>query len=260
MRNHTTPLRLACGFILMASTVSPPARAADPIEEVGKTASEWVKTRAETSRLTTAWAADRQLLVSTTNGLKERATQLQEKRDHLLATTADDRAEQAALAAKLTESRENLRTTETRLQSLSERVIRLRPMLPPRLSEALEMSYRSLATKEASPGERMQWVTTILNRCAQFNLSITQEEEVLTLAGEPGPKSLEVIYWGLSHGYALDRAGNKAWFGAPGASGWQWEPLNGAAPAVADLIAIRHDKDTPRLITVPARLKAGSVQ
>lgn len=260
MRNHTTPLRRAYGLILMAGTLILPVRAADPIEEVGKTASEWVKTRAETSRLATAWTQDRQLLTSTTNGLKERTTQLTEKRDHLLAVTADERTEQANLAAKLTESRENLRATDARLLALTDRVLHLRPMLPPRLSEALEMSYRSLGNKEASSGERMQWVTTILNRCAQFNLSITQEEEVLTLAGEPGPKSVEVIYWGLSHAYALDRTTNKAWFGAPGASRWEWEPLAGTAPSIATLIAIRHDKDTPQLVTVPARLKAVTTQ
>ncbi len=242
----------AGGLLLLAGV----AIAADPIEEVGKTAAAWVNTRAETVRIANAWTQDRELLTSTVNGLKDRAGRLEDQRDHLLAATADERAEQAALTAKLAESRENLRMTEARLQVLADQVGRLRPMLPPRLSEALEMPYRSLAGKDASPGERMQWVMTILNRCAQFNLSVTQEEEVLTLAGEPGPKSVEVIYWGLSHGYALDRAAGKAWLGAPGATAWQWEPLDGAAPAVGELIAIRHDQADPRLVTVPARLKA----
>ncbi|MES1167554.1 MAG: DUF3450 family protein, partial [Oleiharenicola lentus] len=236
MRTPTFP-RLACGLILMAGLAAAPAFATDPIEEVGKTASEWVKTRTETVRLTSAWVQDRALLTATIEGLKDRATRLQEKRDHLLAVTADERAEQATLTAKLAGSRDSLHETETRLQTLVDQVVRLRPMLPPRLSEALEMSYRSLAGKEASPGERTQWVFTILNRCAQFNLGITQGEEVLTLAGEPGAKSVEVIYWGLSHGYALDRAAGKVWLGAPGAAGWQWEPLEGAAPAVTELMA-----------------------
>jgi hypothetical protein len=117
------------------------------------------------------------------------------------------------------------------------------------------MSYRSLGGKDASPGERMQLVMTVLNRCAQFNLAITHGEEVLTLEGEPGPKAVDVIYWGLSHGYALDRAGGKAWLGTPGPERWQWEPLPGAAPTVADLMAIRLDQADPRLVSVPARLK-----
>ncbi|MEJ1973645.1 MAG: DUF3450 family protein [Lacunisphaera sp.] len=245
----------------MAGLVAIPAPAADPIEAVGKTAAEWVKTRAETVRIETAWTQDHTLLVSTINGLKDRADRLQEKRDRLLAATTDERAEQTALAAKLAGSRDSLHETEVRLQTLIDQVIQLRPMLPPRLSEALEMSYRSLAGKEASPGERAQWWGvdgTILNRCAQFNLGVTQGDEVLALAGEPGAKSVEVIYWGLSHGYALDRAAGKAWLGAPGAAGWQWEPLEAVAPAVTALMAIRRDQAVPQLVLVPARLKAAT--
>lgn len=232
------------------------AVAADPLREVGQTASEWVKTRAETVRIENAWTQDRVLLASTLNGLKERAARLKDRQDHLLAATAEERAEQAALNAKLTESRESLRATESRLHALTEQIVNLRPQLPPRLADALEMSYRSLANSEASPGERMQLVMTVLNRCAQFNLTITHGEEVLTLEGEPGPKAVDVIYWGLSHGYALDRAGGKAWLGTPGSGRWQWEPLPGAAPAVAELMAIRLDEADPQLVTIPARLKA----
>ena len=252
------PRPVAGLFLLTACLAAVVARAADPIKEVGQTASEWVKTRAETVRLENAWTQNRVLLASTITGLKERADRLQDKRDHLLSTTTETRAEQASLETKLADSKGSLQVTEARLQALTEKVLRLRPQLPPRLSDALEMSYRSLAGTEAGPGERMQLVMTVLNRCAQFNLTITQGDETLTLPGEPGAKSVDVIYWGLSHGYALDRTAAKAWLGAPGANGWQWEPLADAAPAVTALLAIRRDEADPRLVSVPARLKAAS--
>lgn len=234
---------------------APSARAADPIQEVGKTAADWVKTRGETVRLENSWKQDRTLLTGTISGLKERTARLEEQRDHLLASTAEERAELATLTAKLARSRESLATTEARLKDLTSQVLRLRPRLPPRLASALELSYRSLTSGEGSPSERMQLVMTVLNRCAQFNQSITHGEETLELAGEPGPKSVEVIYWGLSHGYALDRAAGRAWLGTPGAERWDWAPLDGAAPAVAELMAIRRDEADPQLVNVPARLK-----
>ena len=259
MPKHASPPRPVFGLLLLTVCLAAvPAHAADPIKEVGQTASEWVKTRAETVRLETAWTQNRVLLASTITGLKDRADRLQDKRDHLLSTTTEERAEQASLAAKLTESQASLHLTEARLTTLTEKVLRLRPQLPPRLSDALEMSYRSLAATEPSPGERMQLIMTVLNRCAQFNLSITQGDETLTLPGEPGPKSVDVIYWGLSHGYALDRTANKAWLGTPAATGWHWEPLADAAPAVTALFAIRRDEADPRLVQVPARLKAAT--
>ncbi len=256
MRTFPLP-RVACGFLLLGWALPlVSSGAADPIAEVGKTASEWVKTRAETVRLEKDWEQDRALLEAMVNALKERAVRLQETRDHLQAATADERAEQASLEAKLAEAKQTLLSSEQRLRALTERVLQLRPRLPPRLAEALEMSYRSLESKELSPGERMQLVMTVLNRCAQFNLDITHGEEVLTLPGEAAAKSVEVIYWGLSHGYALDRAGGRAWLGTPGPSGWRWEALPDAAPAVAELLAVKRDEADPRLIRVPAKLDA----
>jgi hypothetical protein len=251
------PPRPVSGLLSLAAILAAgPAIAADPIQDAGKIASEWVKTRAETARLESSWMQDHALLASTIEGLKERAGRLQDKRDHLLSATAAERDEQAALNAKLAEAKQSLQVTETRLQALTEKVLRLRPQLPPRLSEALEMSYRSLAGKETGPGERMQLVMTVLNRSAQFNLSVSHGEDLVTLPGESAPKAVDAIYWGLSHGYALDRTTGKAWYGAPGPEGWRWEALEGAAPAVTKLFAIRRDEADPELVSVPARLKA----
>jgi hypothetical protein len=257
---NALPLRPACGLFLFFCLAAGQAGAADPIQEVGKTASDWVKIRAETVRIDNTWTQERALLASTINALKERASRLEDNRDHLLSTTAEQRAEQAAMTAKLAEAKESLQITEKRVQEMTEKILRLRPFLPPRLSAALEMSYRSLAEKTPGPGERMQLVMTVLNRCAQFNLGINHGEEVLTLAGEAGPKSVDVIYWGLSHGYALDRAAGKAWLGTPGPEHWQWEPLEHAAPAVTALFAIRADESDPRFVSVPARLKVAPAQ
>jgi hypothetical protein len=257
MHPQASPLHVAGALVVLAlGLAAPPARGADPIQEVGKTAADWVKTRGETVRLESSWKQDRTLLTGTISGLHERTARLAEQRDHLVASTAEERAELATLTAKLAQSRESFATTEARLKDLTGQVLRLRPRLPPRLSTALDLSYRSLASGEGSPSERMQLVMTVLNRCAQFNQGITHGEETLALAGEPGPKSVEVIYWGLSHGYALDRAAGKAWLGAPGEERWDWSPLDGAASAVAGLMAIRRDEADPQLVSVPARLKA----
>lgn len=261
MHPQALPLHLVGAVaVITLGLTAPPARAADPIQEVGKTASDWVKTRAETVRLETNWRQDRTLLTGTVDGMKERTARLAEQRDHLLASTAEERAELATLSAKLAQSRESFQATEARLKDLTGQVLRLRPRLPPRLSSALDLSYRSLASGEGSPSERMQLVMTVLNRCAQFNQTITHGEETLELAGEAGPKSVEVIYWGLSHGYALDRAAGKAWLGTPEAERWGWAPLDGAAAAVAELMAIRRDEADPQLVTVPARLKTAATR
>jgi hypothetical protein len=225
----------------------------DPLEPGEKAASEWIKTRLETTRIEGAWTADRPLLESTINGMKERAQSLEEKRDLLKAKTAKDREDIDAMEAKNKAAADDIAGVETRLKALVDQLVALRPSLPPRLSEAVDLSYRSLANASLAPGERMQLAMNILNRCAVFNRTVTSGEEVLTIEGE-GARSLNVIYWGLSHGYALDSAAGKAWYGSPGPRGWQWEASPDGARAVTRLIAIYNDKADPDFVVVPATL------
>jgi hypothetical protein len=226
--------------------------AEDSLKDVGKVATEWVKLRVETKRLETAWQEEHALVESMVVASKERAVAAEEKRDLLKARTAKEREELDSLRAKNKAAAAELLVSETRLQAVAEKLTALRPKLPPRLSEALEFSYLSLSNPKLSPGERMQLTMTVLNRCAQFNRVVTTGEDVLTLEGEPTPKTFEVIYWGLSHGYAVDRAAHKVWLGAPDAGGWRWRLLPDAFENVVRLIAIANDKTDPDFVVVPA--------
>lgn len=226
---------------------------ADPLGPGEKAASDWIKTRLEATRLESAWISEKPLLETSINSLNERAQSLEDKRDLLTSKTAKDREEIETMDAKRKAASDDLHAAEARLQALVGRLFELRPDLPPRLSEALELPYRSLGGQGLGSGERMQLAMTILNRCAQFNRTVTYGDEVLTIDGETGgARSLEVIYWGLSYGYALDRAAGKAWLGAPGPHGWRWGPGSDAVRPVEKLIAIYNDKADPDFVPVPA--------
>jgi hypothetical protein len=226
--------------------------AADTLETVAKSADEWVKLRIETTRLETAWQEERTLVESMVTALKEREKTAEEKRDLVKARTAREREELDALRAKIDAEGNDLKAFDARLKELTTKLAALRPALPPRLSEALDMAFRSLANPALPAGERMQLAMSVLNRCAQFNRSITVGEDVLTPDGTAPAKSLEVIYWGLSHGYAVDRAVHKAWLGAPANGGWRWEAKPEAFDAMVRLLAVATDKADPDFVLVPA--------
>jgi hypothetical protein len=245
--------RVLLPFLLLAAA-SGAEPDANPLGSSEKAASDWIKTRLETTRIESAWISERPLLESTVNGLNERAQSLEARRDLLKATTSRDREEIEMMQARNKAAAEDLRAAEARLQALIGKLIDLRPSLPPRLSEALDLSYRSLGNSKLGAGERMQLAMTMLNRCSMFNRTVTCGDEILTIDGEQGAKSLEVIYWGLSRGYALDRTAEKAWYGGPGPRGWRWEPSPDAVRPVERLIAIYNDKADPDFVPVPAVL------
>ena len=221
---------------------------------VQKSAEKWVDLRTENSRLETEWVTQKPLLESYVRALNDRIQSLEAKRDFLAAKSARDTEELAGIEAANRNGLAATQSTAARVQAVTGQLLRLRPSLPPRLSAALEMSYRTLAKPDASVNDRMQIATTVLGRCLQFNHDISYGQEALVLPGQEGERVVEVLYWGLGQGYALDRQAGKAWVGRPDATGWTWQPQPEAAAAITALMDIRQDKSDPSFVTLPAQL------
>jgi hypothetical protein len=241
----------------LVTLLLPAARAegADPVELLQNAAADWVKVRAETAHLESDWTSQKPFLSSMVDGLAERADAAEAKREFLQAKTTKDREELAGLDASSRLSATGLQAVDAQLKAMDGRILLLRPSLPPRLSAALKLPYEGLASNGLTVSERMQLTMAVLNRCIQFNRVITCEDELLRVDGSKNPQLMEVIYWGLSHGYALDRSAGKAWFGSPGDGGWHWEALPDGSPQVAKLLAVYHGKSEPGFVEVPATLK-----
>jgi hypothetical protein len=229
-------------------------RADDSIDTVEKSAVDWAKIRAETVRLQTDEASEHQLQQSTVDALQERVRILEERRDSLRGK-ADSDARGADLPGKIDAARASLDKADSRLKRLSESLVQLRPWLPPRLSKALELPYRSLANPLLTTGERMQYVSAVLNRCAQFNQSLDGGDEVLTPTGEAEARVMDVVYLGLAEAYALDRVSGRAYVGFPGGQGWAWEPHPELIGPISKLVAIYKDKSDPEFVELPASLR-----
>ena len=228
----------------------------DSLRTVEKAAEQWVELRTEASRLDAEWATQQPLLESFVRALGERAQTLEARRDFLVAKSAKDTTEFATLEAANRAGLTSIQAADTQTQAAVAELIALRPALPPRLSAALEMSYRTLAKPDATVNERMQIALTVLNRCSQFNRDISYGQEALVLPGVDGERVLDVLYWGLGQGYALDRRAGKAWIGRPEGRRWTWSAHPEAVAAITTLIDIQQDKADPRFVPVPAQLNA----
>ncbi len=228
----------------------------DPLKTAEQAAGKWVDLRTEASRLENDWNTQKPLLNSLIQALTDRAQTLETKRDYLAAKSAKDTEELGAIEAANRAGIAATDATATRVKAVADQLIQLRAALPPRLATALEMSYRTLAKPDASVNERTQIALTVLSRCVQFNRDVSYGQESLTLPGESGERVVEVLYWGLSQGYALDRSANRAWVGRPEGGSWTWKPQPEAAPAIARLMAVQQDKANPTFVAIPAQVAA----
>lgn len=248
-------LRLFAPCWAVAALMALPAPAADStkVEAMQSVVTDWARVRHEKIRLESQWDGDQDLLRSMETALEAQRLTLDEQKRSLTSQLLGQKTVQTELSAKNQAMKTSLATAGAEVDKLSDELLRLRPRLPPRLSRGLEMAFRSLATPETPLAERSQHLVTILTRCVQFNQAITWGEEPVVLPAGSGEKLIEVVYWGLSCGYGLDRAAGKAYVGRPDGDGWAWQEKPGIAGAVAELIAQARDKGDPRLIALPVR-------
>jgi Protein of unknown function (DUF3450) len=231
--------------------------AADPLDAVQTSALEWARVRAETVRLESEWQTEAQLLTASQDVLRERLRLLQEKKEDLLRRTTTERAEIDTFTAKNDASRNELAAVAVRLDELTAQLESLRPSLPPRLSVALELPFRSLTDAQLSVNERMQHALALLNRSLQFNRVLTYSEEPVSL-GANDTRLLQVLYWGLSHAFAFDPASHHAFVGRPLHGRWAWDRLPDGDHPVGTLMAIYQEKADPAYVATPLQLPLSS--
>ncbi len=230
---------------------------ATPLNDVQEAASEWARLRSETARLDTEWLAERALLEASITNLNTQAEQLELQHQAFVAESAEAQQEVDQLTSANQTRAEKLMVATARIADLAKQLVDLRPALPPRLSAALDLSFRTLANPDLSPADRMRHTMAILNRCQQFDQTFVITEEVLTLGTESQPRLLEIVYFGLAQACALDRSANEAFVGRPVDGVWQWENVPGLANEATKLIAVRQDDIPPDFVSLPIQLTGG---
>ncbi len=232
-------------------------RAENPsLDKLERLASEWIKVRSEISRLEEEWSLQRSLLESMIKLQDQRVEPLEMRREELKQRIEKARLDTESQSSKNADLHGQLKEFETSVINLDKKLIELRPKLPPRLSVALDLAYRSIGSEATPPSERMQLTMTILNRCLQFNRCVTCGDEVVAIPGEK-EKLMKTVYLGLTVGYAWDCLSGKTWLGHATAAGWKWEFCAEAAQALPAFVAAHDDKAEPGFVGLPAETARG---
>lgn len=257
---HRHPTRVLTGprTTLFAALLATGLAQATPLNQVQTAAAEWAELRSETTRLETDWVTERALLQASITNLNLQADQLELERDTLVAETAKDRQELDDLTAANQLRAEQLAAASARIESLATELNAMRPALPPRLSAALDLPFRSIQSPDLSPADRMRHTMAILNRAQQFDRTFVLAEEVLTVAPGAEPRLLEVVYFGLAQACALDRSAGEAFMGRPIDGEWRWELVPGLEDDAARLIAVRADDIPPEFVNLPTQITGGA--
>lgn len=244
---------------ISAFAAAPALSAQSSIDDTKDVLEQWVETRQLISQETSDWKTEKAIVTDTVNLLENELKHLEEAIEELnsSATAADEeRAELTAKRDMLDEGSkvvlENLTGLETEMKAIIER-------LPEPLTSKIQPLIRRLPddpeTTKLSLGERVQNIVGILSQAGKFNSTITLTSETQEL---DNGKLVQVntLYWGTAIAYFVDDSATYAGYGVPAAGEWEWTQVDGAGPAIRELLSVYDgSSDTIKFVQVPAIIK-----
>lgn len=228
------------------------------------TIQKWVEVMKSTQTRQQEWKQDKQVLEDSREALKQEIAQLESEiaaAKERIATADAGSAEKLERKATYEEAREAFREG---LDAVEQDVTAVIPLLPkelaetPKVEKAIQDHQRYVESddkEELSLNKRLNTMLTILAEAEKFNQAV-QTFSGRSMAVDGERLLLDVVYFGLSLGYAVDEQGTVAFQLIPTALGWTDQRLKPGAEteAVRQLLDVAHRKGEARLVQVPVRV------
>lgn len=250
---------LTSGLSLLAAAL---ARAADPgpgPDELKRQADRWLELEQRTADERNAWRAQKELLETSIEVLKEEQQHLQSQveANELASALFLERVEKAR--TELAAQQAAHTALEAGCVKLEQRLRTLWPRLPEPLQERIRPQLDRLAGNGTPPtlSERAQAVVAALTAVDQFNQALTLTHHLRTNgAGEK--TDVKVLYWGLAMAYGIDARGEHAWVIRPGPEGWEWTDATPHAREIRTLIEVQEKQRNAELVLLPVVGEGGA--
>lgn len=223
---------------------------------------QWVALRQETAAETRVWQ-EQESQWRTEIALVER------ERDALTAEIAAASIQQQTHA----ESQLAISAREARLETMRQDLLpildraeadlrRWPPRIPPPLMPPLADGFARLPATHAEAlqvgaARRLQLILSLYAQLEDLNQRVHATKQMLD-DGSGGRREMDVLYLGLSRGYAVSADNQWAAVGIPATDGWRWEAHPEIGKTVSDLIAMQRRERAPMLNALPLQVVDGT--
>ncbi len=229
----------------------------DGVDAARAVIEKWQETRRIISSEKRDWAIGREVLEEriaiVADEIDELRGRIVETRENVTASEA----KRAELAARNEALRAASAVLATSIGDLEARTRSLIDRLPRPIVDRVDPLARRLPNPDepgdASLSERYANVIGILNEIDKFNREVHVVSESRTLASG-ATAVVEVMYVGLGHAYYVTEKRDAAGIGRPGPDGWTWTPVNQAADAVAQAIAVQKNEAPAAFTPLPIKM------
>ncbi len=236
--------------ILVASCVLTAVAYASPLQTLESLVGQWVDLKGAADQEQREWLVQSAQWRREMDLLRDAESTL----DSSLASLEADATSWQQRSTGLMERRDRLRSVLEQVdRSLAQSLPRLDALVayvPPVLKDAVAAFASIPGDRVATVVERLPIVMDTIRGLETLQDGVHTARMMIVLEGEPR-REMEVVFLGLARGYAVTADDRVAAVGYPGASGWQWVPLPGAAPAIRQLVRVARQDTPPRLVSIP---------
>ncbi|MEM6885328.1 MAG: DUF3450 family protein [Verrucomicrobiota bacterium] len=162
---------------------------------------------------------------------------------------------------KVIKENEDLKAVATELDSIVVKLESdLRSTIVPKLTDPaksrLEVFIKRIPDQaendKLSMSQRFSNVVGLLDQINKLNGEIILESELRNVDGKE--LSVQSMYLGLGQAFYVTNQNDRAGVGRPGATGWEWTPVNDRAPEIAKAIAISNGDTIAEFVPVPIEI------
>lgn len=227
-------------------------------EETKSTVTQWAETENLISKERNDWLKDKavlQDLVTLLETEREDLTAKIEKTEES-ATESDKRREE--IVARKESLEEASAVVRSSLEGLEEQVRELLPYLPETYVASIAPLVRQLPEKgkptQLSLSIRLRNVIGILSQANKFDNVISLETETRDFGGGQG-KQVNTLYYGFAIAYYSDASGERAGYGYPTSSGWEWVETPEYGQSILDMISMYQKGKQAEFVELPVVIK-----
>gem|GEM_PF-1676156 len=254
-RNRMLRPALPLLFLLLTIPVPVLRGAADPVSALEESVREWLALRREWQRLQSDWQQEQRMLAAEEELLRQRLETLAADRagNENAAAVAQASLREAVVLKNRLESA--LAGTANAISTAEASLTSWEKHLPPLLRKPLHEAFAGLAATAGSSdtralAQRAQRVVALHTELQKLTGSVHAGRMILPDA-DGRERETEVLFLGMSVGYAVAAEGDAGAVGRPGAAGWTWQWQPELGTAVRRLLR-SHRRDTPAaLVNVP---------
>jgi len=250
-------LALVVGGVTLAAGRAP--EGVEDVDEARAVLERWVEARRLISQEKRDWALAKELLNDRIDVVQTEIDSLLakiEEAEEKIAQDTQERGELLASSASLQQASDAMRE---RIVRLERRTKELLTRIPAPIREDVRPFSQQIPddpeTTRLTLSKRFQYLLGVLNLVNKFHSKITTSSEVRTL---PDGTTVEVtaLYLGISQGFYVNAAGTVAGIGRPSEEGWEWEPANESAAAIARAVRIHGNEESAAFVQVPVHLES----